>query len=41
MNSILSIQDRIKKYDYVKEKKEIDNIIFNFYESKFQFSENL
>ena len=41
MKSILSIQNRIKKYDYFEKQKEIDSIIFNFYKSKFEFSENI
>ncbi len=41
VNKIIEKKIKNLNFNYVTEQKEIDNIIFNFYKSKFQFSENL
>ena len=41
VNKVIDCKKKDQYYDYVLEQKEIDNIIFNYYRNKFDFSLNL
>lgn len=41
VNKIINCKRKDQNYNYIAEQKEIDNIIFNFYRNRFNFSLNL